>query len=44
LDFLVTADAGEGAIGPDKFALTAEIARPQNKLNQVTHRNRMRWF
>jgi hypothetical protein len=44
LDFLVAADAGEGAVGADKLALAAEIALPQDKLDQVTHRNRMHWF
>jgi hypothetical protein len=37
LDFLVTPDSGEGAVGADKFALAAEIARPQDELNQVAH-------
>jgi hypothetical protein len=44
LDFLVAANAGEGAVGADKLALAAEIALPQDKLDQATHRNRMHWF
>jgi hypothetical protein len=44
LDFLVAANAGEGTVGADKPALAAEVALPQDELNQVAHRNRMHWF
>jgi hypothetical protein len=44
LDFLMAADAGEGAVGADELALAAKVARPQDELDQVAHRNCMRWF
>jgi hypothetical protein len=44
LDFLVTANASERPVGPDKFPLSAEITPPQDELHQVTHRNSVDWF
>jgi hypothetical protein len=44
LDFLMAADASEGPVGADKLPRAAEIALPQDKLNQVAHRNCMDWF
>jgi hypothetical protein len=44
LDFLVAANAGEGPVGADKLTLAAEIALPQDKLNQVAHGNCMPGF
>ena len=38
------ADAGKGAVGADELALAAEIARPQDELDQVAHRNRVHGF
>jgi hypothetical protein len=44
LDFLVATNASEGAVGADELALATEIARPQDKLDQVAHRDSMHWF
>jgi hypothetical protein len=44
LDFLVATNSSQGPVGPDKLTRAAEIACPQDKLNQVAHRNRMHWF
>ena len=44
LDFLVAADAGQGPVRADELGRTAEIACPQDKLDQVAHRDRVDWF
>jgi hypothetical protein len=41
LDFLVTPDAGEGAVGTDELALASEVSLPQDEFDQITHRNRV---
>jgi hypothetical protein len=37
LDFLVAANTGECPVGADKLACAAEVALPQDKLDQVAH-------
>ena len=44
LDFLVAPDACQRAIRAHELTLAAEIAPPQNKLNQLAHRNRVDGF
>jgi len=44
LNFLVAADASQRPVRADKLARTAEIACPQDKLDQVAHRNRVHRF
>jgi hypothetical protein len=44
LDFLVAPDAREGPVGADELTLAAEIALPQDELDQVAHRNRVHGF
>jgi hypothetical protein len=40
----MAADASQGSVRADEFTRTAEIACPQDKLDQVAHRNCVHWF
>jgi hypothetical protein len=44
LIFLVAANASEVPVEADELTRTAEIACPQDKLDQVAQRNRVHWF